>query len=395
MSKVSRFLIFLAVVVFVLIAVFDQKISVFWNNLHLSFPPVSKLSLDKPVVEGKIRIITEESLTIDLVKKVGASVVTVSIKKSQVSQPDIQFDPFMDPFGIFNNIPQSPPQTSKVAQDIGSGFVISADGLIVTSKHVVSDTTGTYQIISKDNKTYAVEKIYRDPANDLAILKITLPVGQTLAPAELGDSNKLQVGQFALAIGTALGEFRNTVTTGVVSGLGRGISASNPLEGAVEQLDNVIQTSAAINPGNSGGPLIDSSGRVIGINTAVSTEGQNIGFAIPINVIKDAIDNFNKTGQFSRPFLGVRYRIISQQVALLNDVPAGALIQEVVAGSAAERGGLKVNDIINKIDGKKIGEKESSLQTEISGHKVGDKISIDVWRSGETKSLSVTLEESR
>lgn len=400
MSKFSRILISLAVIVFLLIAVFDSQIASLWNRLYL--PPLSFLILPKvtanpPVVDGeKVKVVSEESLTIDLVKRVSPSVVTVSIKTTESGQTRFPYDPFLDPFGIFNEIPQDPALPKKAEQDIGSGFVIAADGLIVTNKHVVSDPTASYRVAGKDDKIYDVQKIYRDPTNDLAILKI-VPVsgGSPLVPVELGDSSKLQVGQFALAIGTALGEFRNTVTTGVISGLGRGISAGSPFEGDVERLDNVIQTSAAINPGNSGGPLIDSSGRVIGMNTAVSTQGQNIGFAIPINVIKEAIDSFNKTGQFSRPFLGVRYQIISQQAALLNEVPTGALVQEVVAGSPASKAGIKVNDIITKIDGKRIADEDSSLATEIAGHKVGETVTVEVWRSGETKTLSATLEESR
>ena len=153
-----------------------------------------------------------------------------------------------------------------------------------------------------------------------------------MTPIELGDSSKIKVGQLAIAIGTALGEFRHTVTTGVISGLGRGISKT---------LDNVIQTDAAINLGNSGGPLLNSAGQVIGVNTAVSQQGQNIGFAIPINVIKDAIDNFNKTGQFSRPFMGVRYRQIDQKTALLNDIPSREpYVEEIVEGSPAEKAGI-------------------------------------------------------
>ncbi|TSC53199.1 MAG: protease, partial [Microgenomates group bacterium LiPW_16] len=187
----------------------------------------------------------------------------------------------LDPFSIFKQVPPSA-GGEKVEQDIGTGFIILADGMIVTNKHVVADTSAKYRVITKDDKTYEVVKIYRDPVNDLAILKIE---ATGLKPVEMGDSSKLKVGQFVIAIGTALGEFRNTVTTGVISGLGRGITAGSPFEGYVERLDNVIQTDAAINPGNSGGPLLNSAGQVIGVNIAVAASGQNIGFAIPINVI--------------------------------------------------------------------------------------------------------------
>jgi S1-C subfamily serine protease len=172
----------------------------------------------------------------------------------------------------------------------------------------------------------------------LAILKID---ANSLKPVEFGDSSKIDVGQLAIAIGTALGEFRNTVTVGVISGIGRGITAGNPFEGYVERLDDVIQTDAAINPGNSGGPLLNSSGQVIGINTAVSERGQNIGFAIPSNVIKNALDQFNKNGgEFQkRPYIGVRYKFVSRDLAILNEIPEGAYIQEVVTDSPAEKAG--------------------------------------------------------
>lgn len=337
------------------------------------------------------RLVTEENVVIDVAEKVSPSVVTVRIKKTEVFRvPSFDLDPFSDPFGFFRR--EGRTQERKVEQDIGTGFVISADGLIVTNRHVVGDREAKYEVVTRDDKTYEVQKIYRDPVNDLAILK--LDVGG-LKPVEMGNSSKLKVGQFVVAIGTALGEFRHTVTTGVVSGLGRGIVAGSPFEGS-ERLDDVIQTDAAINPGNSGGPLLNSAGQVVGVNTAVSSQGQNIGFAIPINVIKEAIDNFNKTGQFSRPYLGVRYRMIDLKTALANDVPAGAYVQEVVEDSPAAKGEIEAGDIITKLGGEKIsGEDEVGLAKEIAKHKVGERVEVEVWREGETKKLAVMLEEAK
>jgi S1-C subfamily serine protease len=209
----------------------------------------------------------------------------------------------------------------------------------------------------------------------------------------MGDSDKLKVGQFVIAIGTALGEFKNTVTTGVISGLGRGITAGSPFEGYVERLDNVIQTDAAINPGNSGGPLLNSDGQVIGINVAIAAAGENIGFAIPINVIKEAIKIFEETGRFARPFLGVRYRMISREIALLNEVPQGAYIVEVVEGSAADKAGIKAGDILTKMDGQRILEETGGLAKLINQKKVGEKVKLTVWRDGEELELTTTLEE--
>jgi S1-C subfamily serine protease len=179
----------------------------------------------------------------------------------------------------------------------------------------------------------------------------------------------------------------------VISGLGRGITAGSPLEGYVEQLDNVIQTDAAINPGNSGGPLLNSAGQVIGINVAVSAAGQNIGFALPINIVKESIENFNKTGQFSRAFLGVRYRMISKEVAILNEVPEGAYVVEVVSGSPAEKAGVKVGDILTYMDGKRISEEKGGLAKLISEKKVGDSVEITIWRNGEEIKTRVILSE--
>ncbi len=260
----------------------------------------------------------------------------------------------------------------------------------MTNKHVVADPQADYKIITKDDQTYEIEKIYRDPVNDLAILKIN---ASDLLTVKMGDSDQLKVGQFVIAIGTALGEFRHTVTTGVISGLGRGITAGSPLEGYVERIDNVIQTDAAINPGNSGGPLLDSAGQVIGVNVAIASSGENIGFAIPINIVKESIDNFNRTGQFSRPFLGVRYRMIDRDLALMNEVPQGAYIVQVIEGSAATKAGLKEGDILTSFDGQPVREDEGGLAKLISTKKVGDQIELVVWRDGKEIETRVVLEE--
>lgn len=329
-----------------------------------------------------LKIVSEESVIVDVAENASPSVVTVSITKT--TQPVQQF--FLDPFGMFGfqNIPNQEPSTVK--QDIGSGFVVDEDGLIVTNKHVVSDPQAIYKIITKDNKEYDVRKIYRDPANDLAILK----VDAKLQPLELGDSDGLKVGQFVVAIGTALGEFRHTVTTGVISGLGRGIDAGDGFGGFSERLDNVIQTDAAINPGNSGGPLLNSSGWVIGVSVAVAASAQNVGFAIPINVVKESLNVFNTTGQFDRAFFGVRYRIIPQKTALLNDVLEGAYVVEVIPNSSAESAGLQVGDIITKVDGKNIKE-DTDLSTLVNTKKVGEIMNVEYWRNGEVKTVTVML----
>jgi S1-C subfamily serine protease len=324
------------------------------------------------------------------VDEVTPSVVTVGIKKSQkVIDPGLFFS---DPFGFFGPRSQSEIEERWIEQDIGSGFIISAEGLVVTNKHVVNELKAEYRVITANDDELKVEKIYRDPVSDLAILKVS-PPAEGLKPVRMGDSNNLKVGQVVIAIGTALGEFRSTVTTGVISGLGRGIQAGSPFGGLAERLDNVIQTDAAINPGNSGGPLLNSSGEVIGVNVAMSQAGENIGFAIPINIIKESIDNFNATGKFSRPFLGVRYQMLDKRTAILNNVPQGAYIVEVVEDSPADKAGVEENDIITKIGRERL-EDKNGLADVISKKKVGDEVSLEVYRDGQEITLRVKLEEA-
>ena len=205
----------------------------------------------------------------------------------------------------------------------------------------------------------------------------------------LGDSSELRVGEEVIAIGTALGEFRHTVTTGVVSGLGRGIQAIDTSVGTADDLEGLIQTDAAINPGNSGGPLLSRSGQVIGVNVAVSAGAENIGFALPINIVKDSIKNFNETGSFERPYLGVSYKTITKQAALFNEVPQGAYLLEITKGSSADKVGLKPEDIITEFNGQKL--EENDLATLINQHKIGDEVAIVYWRGEETKAIKITL----
>ena len=338
------------------------------------------------------RLVKEESVVIEVAEEVSPSVVTVSIQTPRRRVLDFS------PFGGFQQRIEG-----GADQDIGSGFIVSEDGLIITNKHVVS-SDGTYKVITNDEREYEVEKISRDPSNDIAVLKITPSTGsgqassavsgQALKPVKLGDSSNLKVGQFVIAIGTALGEFRHTVTTGVISGLGRGITAGSYYEGYVEKLDDVIQTDAAINPGNSGGPLLNSSGQVIGISVAVAADAQNIGFAIPVNVVKTALEEFNKTGSFSgKAFLGVEYQMISRQSAIMNDLPQGAYVVNIVDGSPADLAGIVADDIIIKIAGEKLADQENGLSDVIKNKKPGDKVEIEIFREDKTLTLTATLSE--
>lgn len=352
------------------------------------FKPLDKFfPRHTPTITNQV-ITREESDVISVVESSSPSVVTVSGTTPRRSV--IQFDPYNGGFTRGTE--------GGTAQDIGSGFIVSTDGLIVTNKHVVSDADITYKVITSDNKEYAVEKISRDPNNDIAILKINPSAGsgQALTPIALGDSSTLKVGQSVIAIGTALGEFRHTVTTGVISGLGRGIHAGDPYQGYVEELDNIIQTDAAINPGNSGGPLINTSGQVIGINVAVASNAQNVGFAIPVNTLKGALDEFNKTGDFpGKAFLGVSHDVVTKQSAIVNSIPQGAYVNNVVSDSPAEKAGIKVDDIITKVDGQPVTEEDGKMLSDyISTKKPGDVVKLTVWRNEQTLEVTATLTDS-
>lgn len=321
-------------------------------------------------------VVEEESVVINVVEKVSPSVVSIAVKNRQV----INF------FGI-------PQQGQPEEAGIGTGFVVSQDGLIMTNKHVVSRTGEKYIAIIRGNdgseKKLDIVDVHLDPFNDLAIVKVD---ANDLKSVEMGDSDTLRVGQKAIAIGNALGRFENTVTTGIVSGLSRGVTPFDPTTGIAERLDDLIQTDAAINPGNSGGPLVNSAGQVIGINTAVAS-AENIGFAIKVNIAKQLIDDFKASGgKISRPFLGVRYTHISRDVALLNEVPEGELIREVVAGSSADDAGIEVGDIVTEFDRQKLSE-ENKLTEIIRSKKVGDRVSVKVFREDKTIDLNLTLGE--
>ncbi len=344
----------------------------------------SKKSL-KPdtVVQTKMEIVDEETVVTRVVESATESVVTVAISKDIINN---SLDVFRQMFGVS----QEKAETTNIERDIGTGFIISEDGLIVTNKHVVSEVGAKYKVVIGKDETVEVVNIYRDPINDLAIIKVNKT---GLKPVEMGDSSKLKVGQTVIAIGTALGEFRSTVTKGVISGLGRGITAGG-FGVVMEKLEDVIQVDAAINSGNSGGPLFDSSGRVIGVNVAVSQGGQNIGFALPINLVKQSVNNFKTTGEFDRPYLGVAYQVISKEAALLNEVPAGAYIQTIIENSPAQKAGLKIGDIITEVDGQKLVEMEdNSIAGIVNQKKIGDTINIKYFRDKTETEVEVKLEK--
>ncbi len=379
----KRIVLILAVVV-VGIAIAQQvkngKIPSFFPNISQE---VSQLSL--PTASQSV--VYQESVVTKVVENSLPSVVTIGISTTTRTQDTFEIDPF-NPFSPFR---RSPGTERKVEQNIGSGFIISKDGLVITNKHVVLDTQATYKVVTNDNKEYEVQKIYRDPLNDLAILKIE---ASNLKPLSMGNSSKLKLGQMAIAIGTPLGEFQNTVTVGIVSGLGRGITAGSPYEGFVEKLDNVIQTDAAISPGNSGGPLLNSAGQAIGINTALASEGQNLGFAIPINIVKDLIDSFNaQGGNFERPYIGISYELVDRRTAMRMQLVEGAYVVSVIEDSPADQAGVQEDDIIVEFDGKKVnGTDDESLTKAILKKKIGDEVKIKLFRNDEYIDTTVIIQ---
>lgn len=342
--------------------------------------------------------IVEDSATVAAVEKVTPAVVSIVVTKdlSGIYQNQFPFNDFW--FGIpFNfNLPQVPEGKQEIGG--GTGFIIDADkGLIVTNRHVVDDEQAEYSVVTNDGQSYDAKVLARDAFNDLAILQVT---AKNLVSVELGDSDSLAIGQTVIAIGNALGEYSNTVTRGVVSGIGRTILAGG--SSGSEKLEGIIQTDAAINPGNSGGPLINLAGQVIGINTAIDRQGQLVGFAIPINSVKKIIESVEQYGRIVRPYLGVRYILINEEIATKNNLAInyGALIVRgensselaIIPGSPADKANLRENDIILEIDGQKI-DSDNSLAKIIQKYSPNDEMKLKIWRQGEEKEVVVKLEE--
>lgn len=374
-----------------------------------------KIELPEPKITEKeyVPATTQEETIVRVVKEVSPAVVSIIVSKDLPIIEEYYTNPFEEFFG-----PESPfqfqiPQfrqkgTQKQEIGGGSGFIISPDGLILTNKHVVLDKEAEYTVLTTDGEKYPAKVLALDPSQDLAVIKIDLPkevdkqgsLSQKVLPtAKLGDSDNLQIGQTVIAIGNALGEFRNTVSVGVISGLGRTVTASGG--GLVETIEDVIQTDAAINKGNSGGPLLNLRGEVVGINTATVLEAQNIGFAIPINKAKKDIEQVKTLGKIVYPFLGVRYVLITEIIQKENNLPVdyGAWVVKgdqgepaISSGSAAEKAGLKEKDIILEFNGEKIST-ENSLAEIIMKYNPGDKVVLKILREDKEKIVEAILGE--
>lgn len=380
---------------------------------------LSELNIDLPQADSALNAeyvpqTTQEESIISAVKENSPAVVSIIITKNIPVMERYYYNPFENFEEFFGQdfqlqVPQYR-QNGTEEKEIGggTGFIVSEDGMILTNKHVVTDEEANYTVFTNDGKKHPAKVLARDPFQDLAVIKIEPAkvvdesgqfIIQSFPKVKLGDSETLQIGQTVVAIGNALGEFRNTVSAGVVSGLKRTITASGG--GLSETLEDVIQTDAAINKGNSGGPLLNLRGEVIGINTAMVQEAQSIGFAIPINKAKKDLEQIKKIGKIVYPFLGVRYVLINEQIQEKNnlDVNYGALIdnglegeEAVVKGSAAENAGLKIKDIILEINGEKI-TVDNPLTPLIQKYNPGDKINLKILRGGKEEVVPVTLGE--
>jgi len=337
---------------------------------------------------------------VKIAKKVCPAVITIVISKDLPKVEGFYLVPFVGKRMIMPKFEKGRKETTKIGG--GSGFIVSPDGYLLTSSHVVADPEANYTIILGPEKKYQAQVLARDQINDIAILKIK-DAFEKFPFLKLGDSSKIELGEEVIAVGNALGEFHDTISSGIISGLSRYIQASNNFSQHSERLRGLIQTDAAINPGNSGGPLINMASQVIGINTAMVMSAQNIGFAIPINYAKKDLKEVKKYGKIIIPFLGIKYVLLSKELSEKNKLPVdyGALIVRETLGeppiikkSAAAEAGLKEFDIILEINNEKIDIK-NPLSSILQKYKIGDKIKLKVLRNKKELFLETKLKEKK
>lgn len=319
--------------------------------------------------QPNITVTEDENLIINVVKNSTPSVVSIAVSQITLKSGE----------GLVDEV-----------SNIGTGFIVDPNGIIITNQHVVSDITAEYKVITNDGKEYSVVEIIRDDSNDIALLKID---AKELTTLELGNSENLLVGQTVIAIGTPLGEYAGTVTTGVISGLKRSVTTSSGWFGSSTKMyENVIQTDAAVNAGNSGGPLISTEGKVIGVNFATTSNADNISFALPINIVKQRLEEYRTYGKFIKPYIGISYQMISEYQAMyFKDVVAGALVMNIDSNGPASKVDIKRGDIITKVNDTQV---DQSFSYMIQSYKVGEEISLEIWRDGVTKSVKITLVEA-
>lgn len=350
-----------------------------------------------------------EERIIEAVQSVLPAVVSIVVSKDYEALVREKPYALMMPHG--NHLDLPPPEDElphapdgKIRIGGGSGFIINPEGFILTNKHVVHDPDAEYMVVTPAEDRYPARVLARDPLNDVAVLKIE---GEGLPALPLGNSDRIRLGQAVLAVGTALGEFQNTVSSGIVSGLSRFITAMTDIDGRSERLRGLIQTDAAINPGNSGGPLVNLEGEVVGINAAIVFGAQNIGFAIPINKARRDLDELKRYGRIRRPFLGVRYLLINHLIQkrfrlpvdkgafVLRETAPGQSLPErpaVLPGSAADRAGIREADIITALNGIAVDEK-NGIEDILEKVDIGDMIPVFILRDGQKRTLMLAAEE--
>lgn len=384
-----------ALTVFILVATLFALIATKTVSLGDYFGTQStNQPLGKPISTGTA---AEESSVINAVKKANPAVVSIIITKDvPIYEQHYQSNPFyFDLFGNNNSSQQNETEEQEVGG--GSGFFVSSDGYIVTNNHVIEDTTAEYTVMTNDGKKYSAKILASDSVFDVAILKVE---GKGFSYLSFANSDNLELGQTAIAIGNALAEFQNSISMGIVSGLSRSITAGDS-SGNSEQLEGIIQTDAAINPGNSGGPLLDIKGNVIGVNVAVQNGAENIGFALPSNMVKGIAESVIQYGEIVKPYIGVRYTQITEAVKEKNNlsVDYGVLVARgessdelaVIPGSPADKAGIVENDIILEIDGIKLDE-DKSLVSIIRQKQIGQTVELKILHDGQTKNIQAKLE---
>ncbi len=348
----------------------------------------------------------DDKRVIATIKKVMPAVVSIAIAKHlEDLEKEIpkELYPFIPngPEGQKLQIPDTMVDKRGMVQvGGGSGFIVASNGLILTNKHVISDAKAEYTVILNDGRRFPAEILSRDPINDIAIIKIKV---EGLPSLPLGDATKLELGQSLIAIGNALGVFKNTVSLGIVSGLSRAITAQAEPDAPPQEMRGLIQTDAAINPGNSGGPLVDAKGRVVGVNAAIVSGAQSIGFAIPVNAARRDLDDIKKFGRIRRPLLGLRYLMIDDNMKEKMGLPVnyGALVvresehdSAVIAESPAEKAGLKEKDIVLTLNAQKL-DRDHPIQDFLEDLNVGDEIKLAVLREGKELEVKATLAERK
>jgi S1-C subfamily serine protease len=349
----------------------------------------------------------KENIWCETIKKVMPAVVTITISKS-LEDIEKEIPAELMPMFPAEGLPIPPDAVDAhgmVKIGSGSGFLVDHKGVVLTNKHVVADKGAEYTVLTNDGKKFKAEVLARDPIDDVAIVKIN---AKDLSTLELGDSSNLELGQPVLAIGNALGLFKNTVSSGIISGLARSIQAAAEMPAGkqtpmVQEMRGLVQTDAAINPGNSGGPLVNTEGNVVGINTAIVFGAQNLSFAIPINAAKRDLEDLKKHGRIKRPLLGLRYVSVDENMKEKMKLPVGygavimgqgPLHNGVIPHSPAEKAGLKVKDIVLEINGNKV-TPEKTIQDFLEEMSVGDVLRMKIMRGRKEFEVKVTLAERK